>query len=505
MNYSFKKNHSRIFSLVCVLMLLVGLLTGCFSGKNDGSSESSQPPINLNMADSSDPSDESTGETNSTDPESDKNTGITTQQVNVYSTASESGNVTGYLDAGTEVEILKEVTTNGVGWGLVRQGWICLDYVETDYVPEETTGETTPDETKPEETTPESGNTNTKGVVTAELNIRKEASTDSEKVGSYQKGDVVSILETKNGWGRTNKGWISMEYVQTSADGTTTNNDSQNNETTTTSTKGTVTVKELNIRKEASSDSERVGSYVKGDTVTILETKNGWGRTDKGWISMQYVNTGSGTGTGTTTNNSTTTTTSGTKAVVTVSELNIRDEASTSGDRVGSYTYGDRITILETKNGWGRTDKGWVSLSYVYQDGTSGTDSCKGIVTGTQLNVRSGPGTGYDKVKSLDYGARVNVLERIKIDGTTWGCIDGGWISMDYVYVDGTTGTGSGTGTVTGEGVNIRSGPGTGFGSVGSLSKGDSIKIYAQFKIGDMTWGCSAKGWVSMSYVDMND
>ena len=496
MNCPFKKTHSRILSLVCVLILLIGLLSGCSFGKDDPSGDTQGTP-NLNLVDP-DSTGEATDPSDSTDPESDKNMGVTTQQVNVYSTASETGNVIGYLDEGTEVEILQVVTVGGTSWGLVRQGWICLNYVETDYVPESSTGETTPEETTPEETT---ANTNLKGVVTADLNIRKEATAESEKVGSYQKGDVISILETKDGWGRTSKGWVSMEYVQTSADGDNTSDDKQNNDTTTTSIKGTVTVKELNIRKEASSDSDRVGSYVKGDSVTILETKNGWGRTDKGWISMQYVSTSSDT----TNNDTTTTTTNGTKAVVTVNELNIRDEASTSGNRVGSYTYGARITVLETKNGWGRTDKGWVSLSYVYQDGTSGNNSCKGIVTGTQLNVRSGPGTGYDKVKSLNYGARVTVLERIKIDGTTWGCIDGGWISMDYIYVDGTTGTGSGTGTVTGEGLNIRSGPGTGFGSVGSLSKGETIKIYAQFKIDDMTWGCTDKGWVSMSYVDMND
>ena len=36
-------------------------------------------------------------------------------------------------------------------------------------------------------------------------------------VGSYQKGDVVTILETTSvgttQWGRTNLGWISMDYV----------------------------------------------------------------------------------------------------------------------------------------------------------------------------------------------------------------------------------------------------------------------------------------------------
>ena len=52
-------------------------------------------------------------------------------------------------------------------------------------------------------------------VVTAEeaLNIRAEASALSAVVGSYAPGTAVTILETKDGWGRTDRGWISMGYV----------------------------------------------------------------------------------------------------------------------------------------------------------------------------------------------------------------------------------------------------------------------------------------------------
>ena len=164
---------------------------------------------------------------------------------------------------------------------------------------------------------------------------------------------------------------------------------------------------------------------------------------------------------------------------------------------------GDRITILETSNGWGRTDKGWVSLNYVYQDGTTGTNTAKGIVTGTTLNVRSGPGINYNSVANYSNLTRVNILEQIKVGGTTWGCTKDGWISLDYVYIDGTTGEGAGTGTVSGSNVNIRSGPGTGYNIVGSYNRGDTVEIYAQFTFGNTKWGCTNKGWVSMDYVEV--
>ena len=47
----------------------------------------------------------------------------------------------------------------------------------------------------------------------------------------------------------------------------------------------------LNIREKPKASSAVVGNYPSGETVTILETKDGWGRTDKGWIHMDYVTT----------------------------------------------------------------------------------------------------------------------------------------------------------------------------------------------------------------------
>ena len=61
--------------------------------------------------------------------------------------------------------------------------------------------------------------------------------------------------------------------------------------------------------------------------------------------------------------------------VSTSNGLNIRQEPSTTGAVVGNYDDGTIITILEIKDGWGRTDQGWVSLNYVTtMDGTSMVD-----------------------------------------------------------------------------------------------------------------------------------
>lgn len=208
------------------------------------------------------------------------------------------------------------------------------------------------------------------------------------------------------------------------------------------------------------------------------------------------------------------TTTGKSYGVVTATELNIRSEANKDSTKVGSYTYGTRLTFTETSGSWGKTNKGWVSLNYVYVDGENGSNGCTGVVTASSgLNVRSGPGSNYDKVKTLAKGDKVTVKERVKIDGTYWGYASGGWICMDYVDVDGETGSNNnnnnssattGNGTVTGNGLYIRSGAGTDYDQVGSLKKGDRVNIQETQTVDGVKWGRISQGWICLTYVKMD-
>lgn len=435
---SFKKSHSRILTILLVMLLLVSMLAGCKKEESNPEDNQSTPAPNINLVDdASEPTDAGSEPTDATEPLAENIAIVTADQLTVRNGPSEDRNPIGTLDKGTQVEILRTETVNKTEWALVREGWIPMEFVQ---MVNEVAGE--PDKTIPEETKPQEETTpaetpaaqNIKGVISGDaLHIRSEPSIDGDIKGSYSKGEVVTILETKNGWGRTSKGWISMQYVTTESNNTNTN-------------------KETNKK-----DKEKP----------------------------------------------TTATTDGTAYFITAEELNIRSTASISGDIKGQYKAGDRVIVTETKDGWGKTDKGWISMTYAYKSGSKGNNPCNGVVIGDQLNVRTGPGTGYNGVGSLNYGARVNVLQRITVGGMTWGCTDKGWISMDYVYIDGTEGEKSGTGTIIGDQLNIRSGPGTGYGSVGSLNTGDVVEILEQIKVGDTIWGCIDKGWISMDYVTM--
>lgn len=386
------------------------------------------------------------------------------------------------------------------------------------------------------------------GTVTQQMNIRGTPSMSAVIIGTLYAGDRVKIerQDTVVGtvWGyikEPEEGWIVMEYVemdipstnvdstQTPASGSETNSSGSNttgNETSTSGTKGTITGNGVNIRSEASTSSKIQGSYSKGDVVTILEQKNGWGRTDKGWVKMDYVtlngSTGNNTSSNNNSNNNNNTTSSGVtgngsttvvaKGIVKAKELNIRSSSSTNGDPLGSYKYGDRVEILEKDGSWGRTSKGWIHMDYIYQDGAKGSKQDTGTVTTDGLRIRSGPGTGYDVVGSYNSGDHIDVLEQFTYGTTTWGCTNKGWISLSYVDLDngegsdGTTGSSGNTsttrrrGTVM-SGLYVRSGAGTNYEVVSSYEEGDIVTIL-ETRNG---WGRTDEGWVSLSYIDFDD
>ena len=103
---------------------------------------------------------------------------------------------------------------------------VTVSFTPETTVPEETTEPT--DETDPEETTEPTEETVPQeteafkpytAIVTAGiLNIRENPDPNSPSVGVYGKGHEVTILEEKlvgnTRWGRTDRGWISLDYVK---------------------------------------------------------------------------------------------------------------------------------------------------------------------------------------------------------------------------------------------------------------------------------------------------
>ena len=434
----------RILAMIAALTILLSCLTACQKAEDD---PTNPPPASESAEPTNDTATEpSTEPPETTEPEVPSVWGtVNTNNLNIRTSPSSTSTIVSQHDAGTRVEILEQQTADGVNWGRIEQGWIRLDYVTLDgqVTDNPTPGTEDTDTTNPTEATTPSGSdvsgtaTNKTGTITAgALHIRKGPGTSYESVGKYAKGDKVTITETKDGWGKTSKGWISLKYV----DGVTSTSSSDNNTSTTKDPKystlvtdgskkslGTlkITIGALNVRYGPGSNYEVVTKVYKGNSLSYYQKSGDWVRISDGWIYTKgYTDLGESSD-----NSSTSTKTSGT---ITASELHIRKGPGTSYDSVGRYKKGDKVTITETKNGWGKTDKGWISMKYVSTSSSSSDDDSDkntGTVTASSLYVRKEPDKESEAVGSYTKGDKITILETK--DG--WGRTNKGWVSMKYV------------------------------------------------------------------------
>ena len=135
--------------------------------------------------------------------------------------------------------------------------------------------------------------------------------------------------------------------------------------------------------------------------------------------------------------------------------LNIRSGASVSYSRIGGYAKNSIVTILAESNGFGKTDRGWISLAYTSRYTTVVKSTVQKYTTGTYkvnanvLNVRTGPGTNYKtkSYKQITANARyqnkklgnqyTNGLKRGVVTTVTkiqngFGLTPSGWIAINY-------------------------------------------------------------------------
>lgn len=117
-------------------------------------------------------------------------------------------------------------------------------------------------------------------IVRAEkLNVRKGPSVEEEKIGYLDRGMVVEIIETNNGWEKIKlsdekEGWVSSNYTEKE--------------------NGIVTATKLNIRKGPSVNNDKLGTLEKNSQVQLLEEKDNWFRIKlennyEGWVFGDYI------------------------------------------------------------------------------------------------------------------------------------------------------------------------------------------------------------------------
>ena len=246
------------------------------------------------------PEDSSNPDTEHTPENRDFVTGIVkvNDALRIRSGPGTTYSVAGFLFNGKEVDILEFETVGSTVWGRISNGWVCMDYIITDEPYTDSTVE--PDVEHKQEEVPEEKNDNTftgsesteiKGIITADaLRIRSGAGTNNRIIGFYYRNDPVFVFEKmlvdSVYWGRTDKGWINLDYIAAN---------SSEEPPSAPETSGTMRVIAdcLRVRKAIGTDQRIAQLLYYGDTVVVFETTTVdgtlWGRVDKGWICMDYV------------------------------------------------------------------------------------------------------------------------------------------------------------------------------------------------------------------------
>lgn len=129
-------------------------------------------------------------------------------------------------------------------------------------------------------------------VANSFVNIRKEASTDSEIVGKLYKDSAAEIVETDGDWyfieSGSVRGYVSSEFIKT---GMT----DEELITSYAKLRIQVTVDGLNVRKEPDTESERITVIYKNEIYPVIKIQDDWIKIDLtdeeaiGYISKDYA------------------------------------------------------------------------------------------------------------------------------------------------------------------------------------------------------------------------
>ena len=469
--------------------------------------------------------------------------------LNVRETASPKGKLVTTVKAGQKFTVEDEASeSDGTKWYKIKtgvgSGYVCSDYVEVTVKASDTTQ------------TAKNGIIKVTGSV---LNVRKSASTASDKLYTVKSGQTYYYTDVKtvNGevWYYINvnknvSGWVLGKWATPIESASQTASSAK-------SGRLTVIVDILQVRKSTSTTSTRLYTTKRGEEYSYSNVKTvdgvNWyyikvNSSISGWVLGTMVSaTPKDAVTTTTATKTTTTVTSsdpdGGTLTVGVDLLNVRESTSTSSKKVFTvkrdavYSYsksktanGDDWYYIKVNN----SISGWVVGRYVTvkpnsttatttsqeppqstqadSDKTSGTLT----VTASVLNVRSKASSSGTIVTTVKKDTSYSFTDVKTTVDETWYHITvsnskKGWVLGTYVKVKEDDNhvqptEKAGTLTVTGTSVNIRSGPGTNYEKI-TTAKKDSTFTYTETK---NNWYCiklstGKKGWIIGDYVELHD
>ena len=189
------------------------------------------------------------------------------------------------------------------------------------------------------------------------------------------------------------------------------------------------------------------------------------------------------------------------------SYVRMRSGASTSSSILGTYNSGTTMTVTGVSGAWykvsyngtaGYVHSDYVSLSGVTSNGGGSTGSSNGSVKGSDVRMRSGPGTNYSILGTYQNGTPLTVTgtengwSKVTVGGMS------GYIRSDYVSGGGAD---SKTGYIKGNDVRLRSGAGTNYSILGTYNNGTPLTITGTSGNWTAVTINGVKGYVNSTYV----
>lgn len=195
-------------------------------------------------------------------------------------------------------------------------------------------------------------------------------------------------------------------------------------------------------------------------------------------------------------------------AVVHGGRLNLREYASSTSRSLGKYNSGTWVSVQgQSVSGWipVRTmdgKQGYMSGNYLTFAQT-GNQAVVRYANGGYVNLRQGPSLNYSVITRVTSGTAITILddsyEWNYVSVNLYGAVYTGYMHDSLIDKSTTTAT---VVTRNGGKVNVRKGPGSNYGSIGSLRTGTRVTIllkgkgWAQITGGGLT-GFMATGYLS--------
>ncbi|MFB6802752.1 SH3 domain-containing protein [Peribacillus butanolivorans] len=212
--------------------------------------------------------------------------------------------------------------------------------------------------------------------------------------------------------------------------------------------------------------------------------------------------------------------------VVTTKVVNVREGAGLSFPIVKKLTKGETYPIMNEDGDWieiriGAGKTGWVANWLVGKKSDSNQvkqESGQGIITGSSVRVRTGPGTTFQTVGSITKGTAVDIIEK----NENWIQIKHaeieGWVSSDYLKLTKASENAVEretkqkkeeseqsvqTGVTLVDRLNVRSEPSKSSASLGKLNKNTMVTVYRIENEWVEIDFQGSHGWVAESYIEL--